>query len=83
MSATTKAITVRLPIRLYEAAADVATRRRKSINTVVQEGLETIIRDEEFARLYEAFGEVGEDAEGCDVEFALDAQREVIASGTS
>ena len=32
-----------------------------------------------YEELYQAFGEVGEDADACDVEFAVEAQWEVIS----
>jgi len=73
-----KTFTVRLPNDLYETARAAARRRELSLNALVQKGLETIAREEQEARLYEAFGVLGEDAAEADVEFALDAQREVV-----
>ena len=81
MSAGTKTLTVRLPLDLYESSRQIARRRRVSLNALVHQGLAEIAKDEEYARLYEAFGELGEDAEGCDVEFAVPAQWEVISRG--
>ena len=73
-----KTLTVRLRGDLYETARALARRRQLSLNALVQQGLETIAREEEEAKLYEAFGLLGEDAAEADVEFALDAQREVV-----
>lgn len=79
----TKALTVRLPADLYHTSSELARRRKVSLNTLIQEGLAAILNAEEEARLYEAFGELGEDAEGADVEYALPAQWEVLRHGDS
>ncbi|MCS6860730.1 MAG: hypothetical protein NZT92_10480 [Abditibacteriales bacterium] len=78
---TTKTLTVRLPLDLYQASSEVAKRRRISLNALVQEGLHAVMRAEDYARLYEAFGQLGEDAEQSDVEFAIPAQWEVVRRG--
>lgn len=78
MSVRAKALTVRLPEDLYRASAEVAKRRKVSLNSLVREGLNIILREEHYVRMYEAFGLVGEDASMTDVEFAVDAQREVV-----
>ena len=76
-----KTMTVRLPQALYETARSVARRREMSLNALVREGLEAISKKDNEARLYESFGLLGEDARMCDVEFAFNAQREVVARG--
>ncbi len=76
-----KPLTVRLPGEVYGAASEVAKRRRVSMNRLIQESLQAALRQDEQARLYEAFGVVGADAAESDVEFAFDTQREVVASG--
>jgi hypothetical protein len=48
------------------------------MNATIQEALYLLMREERQAQLYEAFGLLGEDAAEADVEFALDAQREVV-----
>lgn len=78
MASPTKTVTIRLPIELYETSSAIAKRRRVSLNSLVQEGLNAIKQADENARLYEAFGELGEDGEECDVEFAMPAQCEVV-----
>jgi Arc/MetJ-type ribon-helix-helix transcriptional regulator len=77
----TKAVTVRLPESLYEAGREVAKRRRMSLNQFVQHSLRAALEQEERERLYEAFSRLGGDADEMDVEFALDAQREVVTRG--
>ena len=79
MSTETKALTIRLPLELHQACQKVAKRRRISFNVLVQEGLSAIMKSEEYTRLYQAFGQLGEDAEESDVEFAAHAQWEVVS----
>lgn len=81
MPTATKALTVRMPTGLYEASAAMAKRRKVSLNALVQQGLSGLLKTEEYARLYEAFGELGEDTEESDVEFAAHAQWEVASRG--
>lgn len=72
------ALTVRLPVDLYEAATCVAQKREMSLNALVREGLEAIVRDEEEQALYDAYTLLGQDPEECDVEYAIYAQAEVM-----
>ena len=81
MSTEIKSLTIRLPLDLYQIASAIATRRFMSFNALVQESLLAMLKQEEEARLYEAFGQLGEDAEASDVEFAAPAQWEVISRG--
>jgi hypothetical protein len=78
MRASPKSLTIRLPHDLYETARAVARRREMSLNALVRNALEVMAQDEEKARLYEAFGLLGEDVKESEVEFALPAQREVV-----
>ena len=78
MRASPKSLTIRLPHDLYETARSVARRRGMSLNTVVRNALEVMARDEEKARLYDAFGLLGADVKESEVEFALPAQREAL-----
>jgi predicted transcriptional regulator len=73
-----KSLTVRLQPELYEAAAQIARKRGRSLNTLVQQGLEQIIRTEENREMYEAATLLGMDAEGCDVEYAIPVAAEVL-----
>jgi hypothetical protein len=79
MSHEVKTLTVRLPMDLYQQAGEAAQRRKQSMNATIQEALYLLMREERQAQLYEAFSLLGEDAAEADVEFALDAQREVVA----
>jgi hypothetical protein len=78
MTTQKRSMTVRLPADLYDSSAEVAKRREMSLNALVQEGLTMVLKKEQYARLYEAFGQLGEDAEESNVEFASHAQWEVI-----
>jgi DNA transposition AAA+ family ATPase len=71
-------MTVRLPIDLYEAGSKVAKRRRVSLNQLVQDSLRAVLKDEADKALYDAFTLVALDKDEVDVEYALEAQREVI-----
>lgn len=83
MLSETKSLTVRLPADLYRASKRIAEKKRISFNALVQEGLTAAMQQDEYARLYEAFGELGEDREECDIEFAAQAQWEVVSRGDS
>jgi hypothetical protein len=45
---------------------------------LVELGLSALLKADEGARLYEAFGQLGEDAQEVDVEYALPAFWEVL-----
>lgn len=77
MASDRKTLTIRLAPPLYRTVRDLARRRRKSVNGLVEEALLREIKTEAERRLYDAFGLLGEDADS-DVEYALPAQREVV-----
>lgn len=81
MPTKTRTLTVRLPLDLYQAGSEVAKQRQISLNALIQEGLAAIMKAEEYARLYEAFGQLGEEMEESDMEFASHAQWEVVSRG--
>ncbi len=81
--ATRRSLTVRLPEPLYLASVELAERRGKSLNALVQEALAALAREEEHRRLYDEFSLIAEDAGECDVEFAMPAQSEVVLSDTA
>ena len=81
MPTTAKTLTIRLPFDLYQAISAVAKQRHISFNALVQESLSTMLKAEEDARLYEAFGQLGAAAEEANVEFAVAAQWEVVSRG--
>jgi len=74
----TKALTVRLPMDMYEASSEIARRRQVSMNELVQESLRAALKAEERRMLYDAFTELGQHPEECDVEWAFEAFREVV-----
>ena len=74
----TKAMTVRLPIDLYEAGSKVAKRRRVSLNQLVQDSLRAVLKDEADKALYDDFTLAALDKDEVDVEYAFEAQREVV-----
>ncbi len=74
----TKAMTVRLPIDLYEAGSKVAKRRRVSLNQLLQDGLRAVLKDEADKALYDDFTLAALDKDEVDVEYAFEAQREVV-----
>ncbi|HZP82722.1 MAG TPA: toxin-antitoxin system HicB family antitoxin [Chthonomonadaceae bacterium] len=80
MGATKEArsLTVRLRPELYAAATDLAKKRCISLNTLVQESLAAVIREEEDREMYEAAELLGQFPEECDVEYAFAAQSEVV-----
>ena len=73
-----KSLTVRIPVKLYSKAADIAKRRAVSMNALVQGGLEAIVRAEEEQPRYDAYTLLARDTEECDVEYAIHAQAEVM-----
>jgi hypothetical protein len=72
------AFTVRLPRKLYRASSAAAKRRKVSLNRLVQESLAAAIRAEDDKRLYEEFTLLGQDKELTDVEYAFEAEQEVV-----
>lgn len=76
----TKTLTIRLPLSVYEAAADLAKSRRQSLNKLVQDGLKSIEAQEREARLFDDFTIIAESGrEDNEVDFSFEAQAEVAA----
>ena len=71
-------VSVRLPASLHRASREVAERRGISLNSLVRESLEAVVRAEEEKAFFDSFTLLGQDAAECDVEYALPAQREVM-----
>ncbi|MCX6381294.1 MAG: hypothetical protein NT023_17770 [Armatimonadetes bacterium] len=72
-----KSLTVRLRPDVYEAATHIARKSGHSLNYLVQQGLETLIKAEEEREMVEAATLLGIDAAESSVEFALASQAEV------
>lgn len=67
--------TLRLEEEIYTRIKEIARERHTSFTAFVQGVLADVLKNEEQKALYDAFSQVGEDA---DVEFAVSAQQEVI-----
>ena len=78
-----RAITLRLPLHLHTAVAQAARRRHQSINALIQQNLETLVRAEEEQARYDAYTLLGQDADECDAEYAIHAQAEVMLHDAS
>lgn len=76
--ASTRTITVRLPRELYQQTTELAHRRNQSVNAVVQEGVQKLLREEEIRAVSDGFDLLAQHPDECDVEFALAAQAEVV-----
>ena len=74
---TNNAPAVRIRPDLKAKAARAAQAEQMSLNGFLNALIEKAIREREDAELYAGFTELGNDPEGCDVEFAFAAQAEV------
>jgi predicted DNA-binding protein len=72
------ALTLRLPIDLYERVKIIAQKEKKSFTGYICELLEEKIKEEEKKALFDAFSLVAEDIDDVDIAYAFEAQREVI-----
>lgn len=73
-----RSLTVRIPPHVYELSRQIAHKRETSLNALIQQSLEALIRAEEEQASYDAYTLLGQDAEECDVEYAIHAQAEVM-----
>ena len=71
-------MTVRLQPQLYNAAVRVASASGKSLNALIQTGLESVIREAQEREMYDTATLLSMDEEECNVEYAIEAQLEVI-----
>jgi len=74
-------VSIRLPRGLYQRSREIAAKRGTSMNALVQEGLQMIVRNEQEKALYDSFTLLGKDAQEASVDFAFEAQSEVVLSG--
>ncbi len=72
------ALTLRLPSDIYEEAKNIAKKRGKSFTGFIREILEERIKEEKNKMLFNAFSQVAENKEEIDVEYAFEAQKEVV-----
>jgi hypothetical protein len=73
-----RSVTIRLPENIYQESVKAAKAKNISFNSLTQEGLLKILREQREKDLYDAFTLVGQDAEESDVEYAIHAQAEVM-----
>ena len=74
-------MTVRLPLDLYRASARIAKHKQVSLSGLVRQSLEATLESERRAELYEAFGRVAASPDESDIDFAFEAQAEVVRDG--
>ena len=72
------AFTLRFDPEFYERLKKVCRREGRSVTGFVNEAVAKTLAEEEAAALFQAFTIVGEDVHETSVEFAQDAQREVV-----
>ena len=77
-SSELRALTLRIPPNVYESSRLIANRRSVSLNALIQQSLEDMIRADEEQASYDAYTLLGQDAQECDVEYAIYAQAEVM-----
>jgi hypothetical protein len=82
-STSTRTVTLRLPQDLYEKTAELALRKNKSLNAVLQEGARRLLKEEEEKELSAGFDLLAQHPDECDVEYAIYAQAEVILGDES
>ena len=73
-----RTLTLRIPPDVYESSRRIAEKRSISLNTLIQQSLEDMIRAEEDRASYDAYTLLGQDAQECNVEYAIHAQAEVM-----
>ena len=78
LNMTSKPVTLRLPVPVYEKAKLLARRRRMSLNRLVLESITNMQKLEEESQLYRDFTVIGADAKAAEVTYAESAQTEVI-----
>ncbi len=72
------AVSLRLPATLHGAARSLARSRGVSVNALITESLEKVLREEEEKAFFDSYTLLGQDADANDVEYALPAQGEVM-----
>ncbi len=72
------ALTLRLPVELYKKIKMIAQGKGKSFTGYIRELLEEKLKEEEKKALFDAFSLVAEDTEEVNVDYAFEAQKEVV-----
>lgn len=73
-----KPLSLRLDPDLHRIITKIAYQRNLSVNALVHEQLELAVRVEEAKARYDAYTQLGQDTELCDVDYARFAQAEVM-----
>ena len=77
-----KSITLRIEQSLFDKTKNIASKENYSFNSFVQNLIVEKLKEREKKELFDEFSLVGED-ENCDVEYAINAQKEVILNEKS
>lgn len=64
-----KSLTIRLPEDVYNESRRIAHNRQESMNKLVRQALEAVVREEKEKELFDAFGLIGDDPD-TDISFA-------------
>ena len=74
-----KTLTIRLPLGVYQRAAQLAEVRGQSLNRLFQDGLQLLDAQEKEKRLFDDFSAIAAaGSDESDVAFALPAQTETL-----
>jgi hypothetical protein len=75
------AFTLRFNPELYQHIKAVCQREGRSVQAFVQDAVARKLAEQDSFALFQAFSLVGEDVDEASVEFAHEAQREVVLKG--
>lgn len=73
-----KAITLRIKPEIHAAIINLALQKQMSVNSLIEQQLGALVRETDEKKRYDAYTLLGQDAEMCNVEYAIHAQSEVI-----
>lgn len=71
-------VTLRLPHNLYRQTSELARQRKQSINALLQESIQRMLKENEEQTLSDAFDLLAAHPDECNVDYALPAQAEVV-----
>jgi predicted transcriptional regulator len=71
-------VTLRLPTELYRQTSELARQRNQSVNALLQESIQRMLKENSNKVLSDAFDLLAAHHDECDVEYALPAQSEVV-----
>ena len=71
-----RTVTVRITEEMHRECQRISRRRKVSMNAFLVEGARKMIEEEKRRLLYDAFSEAADEG---DVEFASEAQREILS----